>query len=334
MKTHRIASIDIGRLVACMMITFIHISPFLSFGETLNFYVSYGICRIAVPFFFITSSYLFFKNGANIKKYALRMLKYYLFWFVVSFPIIIYNSFVVANGGFLSKCFMFLHKAAFASTFQGSWFIIACIAGAVYWNIKFKGSDILLTLIALFFFVMDCLSSSYHSLTNNNDFFSCYSSFFIAPSNNVFCCLIFFGIGKYFANNEERPKTVHKALSLFVISIVALLIEISVVLKMGLYRSTDGYFSLLFVAPLAFLLCIEHKDYIPKKMDTVLISKFSSITYPLHLIMLFYINAISRIFSFGIEHLFKYILILSICLLTTLLVTKFEKNNKILKYSY
>ncbi len=65
------------------------------------------IVRVAVPFFFIASSYFLFKKikacpekrGEFVKKYCLRIFLLYVFWFVVSLPITIDKYFIAENGG-------------------------------------------------------------------------------------------------------------------------------------------------------------------------------------------------------------------------------------------
>ena len=45
------AGIDCFRMIAAFMVIAIHTSPFLSWNETLDFLITFVICRLAVPFF-------------------------------------------------------------------------------------------------------------------------------------------------------------------------------------------------------------------------------------------------------------------------------------------
>lgn len=85
--------------------------------------------RLAVPFFFVTSAFLFFLRNpgpAELKKYVVRMLKLYGVWFVIMLPYTIYlrcdagNS-VLWNAGHLLRLFLL------DSTFCGSWFLSALL---------------------------------------------------------------------------------------------------------------------------------------------------------------------------------------------------------------
>ena len=61
-------AVDIMRLLCAYMVCILHIPLFVNRGgvfETVNFFFSGYICRLAVPFFFITSSYFFFLKCIN-----------------------------------------------------------------------------------------------------------------------------------------------------------------------------------------------------------------------------------------------------------------------------
>ena len=56
------ASIDIARYVSALLVVCIHTFPFLEISETFNTYFIHTVCRLAVPFFFTTSGFFFFRN--------------------------------------------------------------------------------------------------------------------------------------------------------------------------------------------------------------------------------------------------------------------------------
>lgn len=85
--------------------------------------------RMAVPFFFVTSAFLFFQRNpgpAELKHYVVRMLKLYGVWFVVMLPYTIYQRMdasqsVLWNVGHMLRLFLL------DSTFSGSWFLSALL---------------------------------------------------------------------------------------------------------------------------------------------------------------------------------------------------------------
>lgn len=84
-------SIDIMKFIAAIMVVCIHTLPFQSINPVVdNIFV--GIfCRIAVPFFFISSSFLLFmkfnedkyQNRKVIIKYIKNIVKVYILWSIV-----------------------------------------------------------------------------------------------------------------------------------------------------------------------------------------------------------------------------------------------------------
>lgn len=76
--------LDAAKFVMAVMVVGIH---------TLGRYGIYPLFRIAVPLFFMISSYLFFSNTEKrgnlryLKNFCIRNLKLYIFWFVVLMPV-------------------------------------------------------------------------------------------------------------------------------------------------------------------------------------------------------------------------------------------------------
>jgi len=93
------ASIDIARYVSALLVVCIHTFPFLEISETFNTYFIHTVCRLAVPFFFTTSGFFFFRNydlenedvnDARLKKALLRLFRIYLIWTIISHIVFIH----------------------------------------------------------------------------------------------------------------------------------------------------------------------------------------------------------------------------------------------------
>ena len=57
--------VDIAKFVGAMLVVAIHTHP-LGYGSVPDYYFN-CLCRIAVPFFFVTSSYFFYTGGVRLK---------------------------------------------------------------------------------------------------------------------------------------------------------------------------------------------------------------------------------------------------------------------------
>lgn len=73
-------AIDLFKFVASILVVTLHTKPFAWFADVDYYFTCFG--RIAVPFFFITTSFFFFnKEKPDIKRYTKRLSILYLLWF-------------------------------------------------------------------------------------------------------------------------------------------------------------------------------------------------------------------------------------------------------------
>ena len=161
---------DILKFVLSLMVLAIH--------TALYPMILYPWLRIAVPLFFIMSSYFFFSKinissvtqQKNIlKKYVIRNIQLYLCWFIICLPVTLYvRKELFFSNGFLKNVLIILRTILFGDTFVASWFISASIIGVViiYFLNRWLKNDYLLFFICLFVFCIVTLQSSYSSIIN------------------------------------------------------------------------------------------------------------------------------------------------------------------------
>ena len=96
-------SIDILKFIASFFVVMIHVSMFSDVNPYLNLFITHGVARLAVPLYFLTSAFFFYKNNMNLTgeeqknsllKYTKRMAILYVSWFVISLPMTVYNRFL------------------------------------------------------------------------------------------------------------------------------------------------------------------------------------------------------------------------------------------------
>ena len=118
---------DLSKYVLSIMIIAIHSGLFPNY--------LYPWLRIAVPLFFIISSYFLFSkiqkhpNNKNeiIRTFIKRNLELYVFWFVVSLPYTIHRRRDWWTGDVPHFFLTVLKNTLFRGTFFGSWYITASI---------------------------------------------------------------------------------------------------------------------------------------------------------------------------------------------------------------
>jgi len=133
-------AIDIARVTAAILIVAMHTYVFKQVNETLNFFVTMVLAKIGVPFFFVTSSFFFFRKinlaqvrnhedgdaAGRLRKYIFRMAKIYLVWSMIySIPRF---HFGFQYGGYTAGAFQVI-KGFLIALGVGSqlWYVLASI---------------------------------------------------------------------------------------------------------------------------------------------------------------------------------------------------------------
>ena len=124
---------DVVKFILSLLVLAIH--------STLYPMVLYPWLRIAVPLFFIMSSYFLFsklrdtsedKQKTILKKFTIRNLQLYLCWCIILLPITIYIRKTTWFSHDLSENISTILKSIlFGSTFVASWFITATVIGSL-----------------------------------------------------------------------------------------------------------------------------------------------------------------------------------------------------------
>ena len=333
-------TLDLVKFICCVVVVTIH----------SNFYpeIIFPWARIAVPLFFMITAFLFFNKLKDVeekdklplvKKYMIRNLKLYLFYFVLLLPLIIFvmRKDVFMNG-FVHFITHFPFTLIFGSTFQGSWFIMACTLGVplIYWLSTKMKSPMLVIIVSLIYFVVIILSPSYNYLFPNDVVVSFIRQHFISLEFSLFSGLFWITMGKMFA---EKELDMHLATSIIIllVGLVSLYFEF----KFVTYShnddvlSYDVYFSLIPICVSIMGIILK----IPNKVKQNNVIKFfrnsTIIIYALHVPIVVGVG-----YLLGLIHidfpLLRVGLAIGLLLLISLLFQKLEKIKGfgILKYSH
>lgn len=194
--------LDYYKLILAIFVVGIHTSPFNEFSKPLSFIFNLGFFRLAVPTFFLINGYYAKEaliNRQSLKIYLVRVLKLYLFWSILYFPLFIYtHDFSVKNlvWGLIVVLYGYGHL----------WYITSLILGMAlfyYFLQKFRKKTILI--LAVLFYFIGC------SVEILQEYYSMFSSGFIVEVahlqiwklNFVFFAFPFIAIG-YYLNKEVQ----------------------------------------------------------------------------------------------------------------------------------
>lgn len=258
----RNVTLDFFKIFLSILVITIHIGPLTASYPHLNWLISQGIARIAVPCFFIINGYYLVKKIGDfkaMKKYVLHLLLIYLVWSAIYISLYIQQFDLIA---LLEYCvFGILHL----------WYVIALIGGCIIFFIlrKIVKNDNILLILSVILLLIGVLLES---LRGDHLF---------VVRNGLFIGFPFVFLGYYIYTKDlvKKAKDIY-LIPLIVLSFVTLCIESSFARPLGF--SHDLYFSLIIFCPAILLFVFKHSHY--KKNNTYLtyLGSLASAIYFIH----------------------------------------------------
>ena len=320
--TKQFTGIDYLKFVAALMVVAIH--------SGTPYYLEV-VFRVAVPFFFISSSFLFWYKKKDLLGFVKRMALLYLAWFIIEVPFV-YQKFSD------SSIWEFLKGLLFSNTFFASWYIIASIEGMALLVLLSKWlNNTQLLLLGCAFYCFAISGGGYYGLlpAGIRDFVDCVDGV-IPLTNSFITAFIFCVLGKLFADGFNHPVSQGKRSFMLVLTIASIALLFSEMFLMRSHkRFTDAFFALPMLAWL-LLFCATKAPFWERfsvRIGTEL-RKASTLIYFVHFIILsaiepfiglihggplsvlvvkFFITAsISVVLAFAIIHLSKKIRLLKL----------------------
>ena len=274
------ASIDIARYVSALLVVCIHTFPFLEISETFNTYFIHTVCRLAVPFFFTTSGFFFFRNydsenedlnETRLKKALIRLFRIYLIWTILYLP---YTIFDYTHTGFHIKyLFTYVRDFFLNGSYYHLWFLPALMLAdvIVYCLYKKKGLNFTLLITLILYFVgylINIYTPIWESIPGVSFFFGFFTKTLSTARNGIFFGPMFIAIGLLLSRTRRLPKKV--SLIGFLISFVLFFVEVSLYCHFGILRDLTSMYICLIPA-IYFLVNYLLKINIPyRKMFTIL----------------------------------------------------------------
>ena len=323
--------LDLFKFIGCIMIVAIHTNLLDSFPEKINWYGTHLVLRFAVPFFFITSGFLYgnklLKRNSNLKelnkKYLKRLLILLLFWLLIGLVPELYTKY---EGSIFVRLFSMLKKIIFYP-YGALWYIYALLIAIPLLSFFYKKKKYLLPIvIGSFLYGFALLCNSYYFLAEKNyllkNIIDTYMSIFISGRNGIFVGILFVSIGVYISKLIKEKK-INNWLTIYLLNILSFLILILEVCFVHGKSVLDDH-SLFIITPLLsatiVLLLIKfsrHKQY--KKLRNISIG-----VYLTHRPILAYLSIFITIDS----NIILFIIILSLSILLTIFLQ--NRNNKMI----
>ena len=320
--------IDIFKFICALLVVCIHINIFpnseIQILKGLNFTIKQIVSRIAVPFYFTASGFLFFRkvdvNNLDFKllsKYLVKNLKLYALWTILFFL-----------GGNYQLWYM---KGLVVAT------------GIIFILLKIGVKPKIIFCISIMLYIVGLLGDSYYGFLSNFNFLSklffYYNKYFSTTRNGVFMGLPFVAVGLLFAKCNIKLKKPVAILG--VIVSFGLLFSEAILLKLN--DIPKDYNMYVFLYPLNFFIfySVTHIRIKDNPMYGLLrnagILIYCSHIFWCQIVNMGY-NIFSRIFSFQLPDLIFQPVIFIVTLTLTVLFAVFTekisaKHNK-LKWFY
>lgn len=309
----------------------------------------YPLTRLAVPVFFMLSSYFFSLKEISLalkseklnylKAWTKRILIMYGFWFVVLSPLTFYIR-QYHKLGVLGGAAEIVKDFLLSSTFQGSWFLAALVIGnAVVFALSKKCKGYLIAVVSVLCFLLALLSSNYHFIVESSEGLkSAYNSFvsvFSLPCRNFFVSFIYIFLGRILARID---KVKIKPLIIFILSalsIVFLYLEAKLIdmLSVTVYDND----CLITILPCAFLLCLLALKSGARIKFAKTMRNISIFIYCVHMPVYMVIGKLFKIFQISdYQNILVFALTALISVFVGVVVLRFEKIKAFafLKYSH
>lgn len=209
MKTrHAFNSIDIAKVIASFFVLAAHADPFCS-GIVDDVIVGM-FSRLAVPFFYVVSAFLFFQKGeitrSSVKYYINRMFRLYVFWFIVEIPFM-YLKYFAYSQDLLTDTLLFLQRIVLGNAYDGSYFIVASIECILllYALSKFFSNTSLIVIGLVMYAITSCCESYYNLLPDSFQTIAYSINIIVGDISVSFIpAFVFFAFGKVLSENKER----------------------------------------------------------------------------------------------------------------------------------
>ena len=261
--------VDVLRLVFAIGVAAIHTMAFQSINENLRIATSMGICRIAVPFFFIVSGYFLYNriNSEKEPKATLkRLLILYLTW--VAIELITLLPMVLSS---LNMPAIIIVKRLLLMGVTGSlWYISSLIITIFIISPLLKRDKIIpLLIIGVILYLFGTTGDTYYGFFQNtmiSSLNSAYVSVFIMPQVGITEAVLFVTLG-VIVNKYKLNEKIKNAGLLSIISIILLLVETFVLNKTGIAKDANMYLSAIIAAPLIFIWALNYNKDISTKFS-------------------------------------------------------------------
>ena len=269
-------AVDLMKAILAIMVVSLHILSDITPYITILF-------RLAVPIFFITSSYFFFIKQNNLsnnisarenalKKFEWRLFRLYLCWAIIEFPLTMklwMEKWIVLGYGTTQRIAYVFVNFLLGSTFYASWYLMALMLGTITIAVLSRWlHNRWLFILSLLSYLFCCRAS--------------YGGLFFYPPTSVMASFFWIVLGKMIADNIPfftgiRAKSPKWKCGMITLALICYYYEAFLCLKAPKLGTMK--FILPFLAVFIFLTVLDIRTIIPRAK---IYRTVSTVTYCAH----------------------------------------------------
>lgn len=319
-RSYNYGMLSVFKLVAAILVVMIHSMVFSSLNENLWIRTSLGICRVAVPFFFIISGYFFYNLKSKedrknkIKKYTIFYFKAVLIEIILLIP---YIMFLVKNMPML----ILIRNLLLVGITGSLWYVSSMVIGFLFISPFLKNNRYkILILISIMFFAFGLAGDSYYGLFSNtalNTAILTYKAIFVMMQVGFTASVPFLTVG-ILINKFNLIEKIKKVEIWVAIGTILLIIEAFILYKTKIAIDYNLYISLLILAPALFIWALKSKRKVDNKTSNIC-RQLSILVYILHQPIMLVLGSFLPLMS---NSLFKVSITLILAVLISFLLLK------------
>ena len=341
-KDNYYTSIDLFKYISSTLIVFLHVHTLEYYGAELNYYTSEVFCRLAVPFFFLTSGFLFYNGNHQMnfnytRRYCIRLLKLYIIWVSLYAPVIILIN-IERNTDPIQLLQYFLFSGAQTHL----WYLTALVfAILLLFFLQKKYSLNKILTISMFLYIIGAIFVTYTEVIDKIPFiesiYSIYISIFVQFRNGLFfLCFVVIGAKISTVNFQQHSKIT--LLCAVIITYFLYNMEALFTYNIECSSEYDMRILLLPVSVMIFLLILNISINIGMESGIILrnISTLTFLSHRIFQLLLKRLFILLRINYWYENTLIMFFCVMVICSLFSLITIKSSKINcfRFLKMMY
>ena len=294
-KYKQYPAVDLGKYICALLVVAIHTYPFIDISPSFHLFFLSTICRLAVPFYFVCSSFFLFRKirGPQIKDgsakqiitaYLKRIGILYLIWAVIFIPYTLYDYSKVgfSIGGLLGWIRNFLLNGSYYHL----WFLPALMLATVivWWLYKRKGLlQTLLVCLALYGvgWLLNVFGPFWETLPGVKIVYGFYMQLFGTARNGIFFAPMFVALG-LMLSRTGKPNLKASATG-FAISFFCLILEVTLYAALDVL-SEQTCIDLFLIPATYFLFVLLTRISLPNKPVYRQMRQDSTLIYVSHML--------------------------------------------------